>query len=524
MGVGQRGTRHRLAVVPLTLAVLAGAVVLFLQLNSGFHSSADTQGSGPVTGTEDVPFTPGERGAPSPGCAGVDVGADVNLKEIVESSPDHTTFCLRTGTYRLQTIEPKVGDTFIGAGDLTVLNGSRLLTNFKHESRYWYVDDQSQQGQVHGECWQVARCNHPEDLFVDDQPFVHVSSKSRLGPGRWYFDYGAHRIYIGEDPGERKIETSVLRHAFYAIGQNDITIKNLVVEKYAPPAQFGAIQSGDFDEPRSSGWLIDGVTARLNHGAGIAFFADDNSTIQHSKMLANGQKGLGAEGRGLQILDNELAYNNYQRAFDPGWEAGGSKFSLTDGLVVRGNDVHDNHGPGLWTDGENVNSLYEDNRVVANGQDGIFHEVSYHAIIRNNVIEGNGFERKEWCYGAGITISASRDVEVYGNTLKDNFNSISGIQQRRGSGPLGAYEIRNLFVHDNVVQGTGQQGAQSQVGPCQDYQAGIYTADWQIIFDHNQYYGTANKWVWRDPMLDFSAWQSDGQDRAGALHADEKLP
>ena len=52
----------------------------------------------------------------------------------------------------------------------TVLNGSRLLTDFSREGRYWVASGQTQHGRKHGECVSAApACNLPEGVFIDDK-------------------------------------------------------------------------------------------------------------------------------------------------------------------------------------------------------------------------------------------------------------------------------------------------------------------------------------------------------------------
>ena len=63
---------------------------------------------------------------------------------------------------------------------------------------------------------------------------------------------------------------------------------------------------------------------------------------------------------GTKSPDNNYAGYKYD------WEAGGSKFAFTQNLVVRNNYAHDNDGPGLWTDLENENTLYEHNHTASN--------------------------------------------------------------------------------------------------------------------------------------------------------------
>ena len=72
------------------------------------------------------------------------------------------------------------------------------------------------------------------------------------------------------------------------------------------------------------------------------------------------------------------------------WAAGGSKWVHTTNLIVRGNFSHHNDGPGLWTDINNIYSRYENNVVEDHRRGGIFHEISYDAVMRTNTLRRNG--------------------------------------------------------------------------------------------------------------------------------------
>ena len=65
--------------------------------------------------------------------------------------------------------------------------------------------------------------------------------------------------------------------------------------------------------------------------------------------------------------------------------------------------MHDNDGPGLWCDIECRNVVYENNLVENNQHIGIFHEISFKAVIRNNVVRHNGSGNEA---GSGAPISA----------------------------------------------------------------------------------------------------------------------
>ena len=92
----------------------------------------------------------------------------------------------------------------------------------------------------------------------------------------------------------------------------------------------------------------------------------DGSKIIGNYVHDNGQMGLGGSGNNILVQGNEIAKNGYWSGIDVLWEGGGFKFADTDNLVVRGNYSHDNNGTGMWTDIDNIHTLYEDNVVVHN--------------------------------------------------------------------------------------------------------------------------------------------------------------
>jgi parallel beta-helix repeat protein len=244
--------------------------------------------------------------------------------------------------------------------------------------------------------------------------------------------------------------------------------------------------------------------------------------LLRSNISYNGQMGVGGIGNDVLIESDTIAYNNTAH-FSAGWEAGGTKFVQTNRLTVRGNFVHHNRGPGLWTDFENINTLYEGNRVEDNADVGIFHEISYAATIRNNVVARNGFSGYDWLYGAGILISASPDVEIYGNTVSENARGIAGIMQNRGSGAFGPFDLHNMYVHDNTVRMTVQavdgNGVGNVTGIAQDVGDLSYFTSKNNRFVHNTYYlGSAgNYFAWMNGQMTESQWQEFGQDLTGTF-------
>lgn len=439
-----------------------------------------------------------------------------NAREVVERHPAGTTFVFKAGVHRMVYIEPRDNDVFQGEPG-AVLNGSRILTDFQQEGDLWVVYGQTQQGYVTTNTLykvcddEYPRCNRPEELYFDGLPLRHVSSKGQVTAGTWYFDYDNDRIYFADDPNGRLVETSITAHAFRGSGENNVVIRDLTIEKYATPTQQGTIHV------RGGGsWLIDNVTVQWNHGAGIS--TSDGMRVLNSRFNNNGHLGIHGRGDNLLIEGNEIAYNNWA-GHRLQWEAGGTKFSRTDGLVVRNNYVHHNQGVGLWTDIDNINVLFEGNLVTHNLRFGIFHEISYAAIIRNNTLEYNNYGR----YGGQIYVSNSSDVEVYNNQVvvgDDQGDSIAIFHKERGSGVHGPWLSRNINVYNNTIvftAGTGWAGAVLHYRTPGNWSNSTNT------FDGNTYYvadADYRHWTWDGNRMTWSEFRDRyGQESNGQLIA-----
>jgi parallel beta-helix repeat protein len=369
-----------------------------------------------------------------------------NISALVSAAPTGATFYFEPGVYRGVSLAPKDGQTFIGA-EGAILSGSAVLTNWTQSGNLWVIGGQTQQGRVHPNAEYepgTQRPGYPETVFLDNTPLKPVDALSKVVPGTFYFDYAADKIYIADSPTGHTIEAGKLTDAFHGSAAN-VTVQNLVIEKYDPQIQDGAI-TGD------RGWTVQDNEIRLIYAAGIS--VHDGSRVVGNYVHDNGQLGVGGSGNNVLVQGNQLANNGFWSHIDPLWEAGGFKFSDSDNLVVRGNYVHDNKGSGLWTDTNNIHTLYEDNVVVHNTIQGISHEISYDAIIRNNTLFGNGFgDTRGWLWGSEINIQDSQNVEVYGNRVEmtGGGNGIILIQSNRGTGTFGPYQTTGNQIHDNTV-------------------------------------------------------------------------
>ena len=430
-----------------------------------------------------------------------------NIQKLVKAHPPGTSFSISPGIYRLESISPKDGDSFLGQPG-AVLSGAEVLTSFTRKDSYWMASvSVKSQGAYRGECDQDhPACIFPEDLFMDDVPLQRVASASAVAPGKWYLDYGTGGVYLADDPHGHKVEISLIPYAFSGPARS-VTIRGLTVEKYADVAGDGAIGGRAANGRQIAGWVVQDNVIKFNHGMGVR--VGDGMQVLSNKIINNGQMGLGGSGDNILVAGNEIAYNNYA-GYKYGWEAGGCKFTFTKGLVVRDNFSHNNKGPGLWTDIENHDALYEHNRTTANQEAGILHEISYHAVIRDNTIEKDGFDGpgkdSPW-HGGGLVITGSANVEVYGNTVTDCMNGIVGLQPDRKNASGDAYSLRDLYVHNNVI--TQDTGTAAGILASRAFGNAVF-ASWGNRFSDNTFHlanSQGKYFEWNNASETFAMWR-----------------
>lgn len=282
----------------------------------------------------------------------------------------------------------------------------------------------------------------------------------------------------------------------------DVVVKGLVITNYATPLEQSTVGGGG-----SHRWIVEGNEISYSSSGGLTIA--DGMVVRNNYIHHNDQIGIvsGGGADGALVEDNEIAYNNWQSKFDHHWEAGGTKFLRTNDLIVRNNYVHDNEGPGLWADHLNKNTLYEGNTVVDNSYHGIFHEISYSAVIRNNTVERNG--------GAGIWIANSHDVEVHNNVVSNNTQfAIAGSVDHRGDGPHGPWIVENLYVHHNTITApTGWTGIQQQIDDLS-----IFTSRGNR-FESNTYRtaGNSQPFKWMNDRLTRQQWLDYGLDQGATF-------
>jgi parallel beta-helix repeat protein len=512
-----RSIRHR-TVAPIVVVVASTLIVAAPQ-------ATPTSARNPGVSTIEIGWS-GSRLAEGASsltevCVGVPVSPGTDIQSVIDDNPTGTTFCIKAGTYRLRTaIIPKSSDVLWGEPE-TTLNGSKLLTSFTRDGSYWVASGQTQQAAPYDfDCIPVTYtgCRYPEGVFYDDRSLRQETSLSDLDPGDFYFDYPADKIYLADDPTGHKVEASFVAEGIrgYGAAQANVTIKGLVVEKFAnwSSDKTHAIQTGD-------DWIVEENEVRLNDGGGIK--PATGSIVRGNNVHHNGRLGLSAAYQdNILIEGNEIAYNN-DNDFDINWGGSGTKIWESSNVTFRNNYAHHNQGHGLRTDTNCINVVFEGNTVVDNTGIGIFHEVSYDATIRNNVVKNNNTSKTGdslWT-GSQIQVYDSPHVEIYGNIVEalPGTHGIGLRDDERGSGEFGKWEIRDVRVHDNLIR-LGAGGTTGMVG---SRNPDIYI-NMGNRYANNTYFVedlSAESWRWGigvDGFLTWAGWLAMGNDLTGELH------
>jgi len=461
--------------------------------------------------------------APVSVSAQVTIPAGDSIQDAVNLNPAGTTYILGTGYHRITTGVTLKNDDIVEGVMGTIVSGARVLTGWTALDGRWYVTGQTQQGTADipaGSCLPAyPRCNNPEDLFFDNIQKYHEDALADVGPGEYFFDYAADRIYVGDDPTSATVETSVTPRPFLHGGATGVTIRYLTIEKFAAPTGDGALGLW-------SGWLAFQNTIRWNHGGGI--YQVTLSTATQNVVTYNCGMSMMGAGSGILVFQNEISYGNVMAGsaqtcgYDVLWGAGCSKWVSTQDLIVRGNYVHDCYGPGIWADIDNEDGLIEDNVVSFCRRSGIFWELSFAAVIRNNTLTQNGLDTIYGFYptNGGIEVTAAANVEVYGNLLYDNYNGIMVMDDDR-NGAMGEFNSVNVYIHNNLIDQRNIPGTSGYNG--------------LMDFEDNTPTGPAfqpmanNRWAnntyclgagplffsWEGEDLTAVEWRAQGQDTAG---------
>lgn len=253
---------------------------------------------------------------------------------------------------------------------------------------------------------------------------------SQIGPG-------SNSTYVGA-PGAVINGQGLNRYAFSGSATN-VKIQYLTIKNFISPRDEGVINHNS-----GEGWTMEYITAQNNKGGAV--FVGTNGILRYSCLKDNGQYGFQVYNndpggpQNVTLDHNEIVGNNTDD-----WESqvvgcgctGGGKFWDAHTVNVTNNYVHGNLSTGLWADTNDSDFLIENNYIADNEGQGLFYEISYNMIVRNN-----SFLRNGWVGGAGnssfptgaIYLSESGGdsrvagrtdkIEIYDNQFVDNWGGV----------------------------------------------------------------------------------------------------
>lgn len=297
--------------------------------------------------------------------------------------------------------------------------------------------------------------------------------------------------------------------AFRATADN-VTVENLELRNYKDPRDGAVTGRGHRN------WVVRYVNSHHNYGAGITM--GPGFVVENSKFNDNGALGVGTDGTigpvdkpepaNTVFRSNEVARNKTRADVDWGWEGGGSKFAVFNGVVVENNWFHHNDGPGIWFDINNVNYKIRSNLVEDNKRPGIFLEIGFAGEIYDNIVRNNGDTGD---MNSQIYVSSSTDQHIHHNAIT-GASPILSHHSDRGDGEYGTPAFGNwdtvrLNVHDNVMSYEDGSPGHRLYGTRVPLNAGHK-------WDRNTYKTSSGEFFWGRAM-NWAEWQSEGRDVNG---------
>jgi parallel beta-helix repeat protein len=337
-----------------------------------------------------------------------------------------------------------------------------------------------------------------------------------------------NNIYLSasEQPNAQTVELGTLRFLFQSDTAQNITIRGLVVEKYASGLNGGpvSVTHGGCTGCAASGWLIENNELRLNQDVGVKLNYGTGKVDQvlGNDIHDNGQFGVGGGDNGVPFLiSGNHIHNNNRAHVNTGYGSGGLKLGSTHGdVTVSYNVVHDDDGCGLWSDVDCQGVTYDHNTVYNEPYDGIRLEISNHQTVTHNTVyncgsAGSGSSQINYANSSGgvimynqlTTSGRAPGISVHHNSQRDHSHPDFNV-------PAG------MNVSQNVIQLL--DGGQGSV--MWEADAGLESWELTGLYDDNTYCVPSLPWNANDwgvklenVMGSFAQWQDAGQDLHGQL-------
>jgi len=417
------------------------------------------------------------------------------------------TVYVKNGVYREMLVPRHSGTrespiTFEAIGSQVWIKGSDVVTHWRRERGFWvrrpwrprFYYDPAAMDDISKALYRSSA--RQEQVFIGGRPLQWYPEKRLVKEnGFWWAPDGSEiALKLPPDINPNHIETEIpLRPAVVAAWpetdcpRSVSELRSLDIKGQSLPEIDWIIIRGfkfahNVSTLNRSGvriqgehWLFENNLVEWMNTVGISI--DNYAVFRGNVTRYNGQTGFGGSGDGA-LLENNISLWDNQREFSTSWGGAALKFARTNGLSIKGQITLGGGGPGIWCDVDCINTLVENCVLISSragpqggSHGGIFYEISYNALLQDNVIFGNHSDFDPNSYGCALTISSSTGVTARRNVgiFCDGGASIVGGPRNDGpTGPfwkafgLNAYYSKQDTLEDNLFVGDVVKSASFQ--------------------------------------------------------------
>ena len=456
----------------------------------------------------------------------------------VGRADDGDTVVVHAGSYHESVeIEGAVGVTLMAAPGARVwLDGSRPVTGWTPSAGVWvstgwtpefdasptYSWGEPDNTSTH---WQFVNAAHPmaahpDQLWISGVRQEQVGSLAEVGPGAFFIDEQADRLYVGSDPTGREVRASALAKAL-SVRAASTHVLGIGVRRYANSVpHMGAVTV------EAPGARLTDVSVVQNATGGLHVM-DRRARLVRVRVADNGMMGMTATGADGLRVDRLRATGNNRERFNTSPAAGGAKIGRTSDVVVRDSVFDDNLGTGLWFDESVLGVEVLGGRMRGNAVHGISVELSGKVLVAGNVAADNG--------GSGLKVNDTSSVSIWNNTFTGNQREVDIVQDDRDLDAQGSFldpslplTFRNgpVVLRNNVFARTARD---SECLLCvEDYSGRMSAEDMEVSARGNLYQGPAPdrpavlvRWSRGEDAVSYSSFgafrSATGQEQPGRL-------
>ena len=215
---------------------------------------------------------------------------------------------------------------------------------------------------------------------------------------------------------------------------NDVTIEGLDIH-----GGNAAPQEGQIDVPKGAAQRLTLHAVHSHHGGGTGIRIRGGAGHVIDGCEIDNMDALGyalVDCTSPVMRNSKIHDNNPNDAAATGFEAGGGKMVGSTDALFEANECFGNHGPGMWEDLYNQGSTYRGNRNHGNTGAGIMVEISYDALVTQNVLWDNYHgQGRTWFQSGQILSHSAPRTQVIENLIAHGDIGIAFDAQPRANWP-----------------------------------------------------------------------------------------